>query len=147
MANTFKLASKAGVTSADVIYTVASSTTTIVLGLMIGNTTTSQITVTVSLVSDTGNRTNANDEANQTVELVTNAPVPAGSSLELLAGNKVVMEATDNITVTATGAADVALSILGDYLMPLLVMTYQELLKVCQLGKSLVVMAVQQHLL
>jgi hypothetical protein len=112
MANTFKLASKAGVTSADVIYTVASSTTTIVLGLMIGNTTTSQITATVSLVSDTGNRTNANDEANQTVELVTNAPIPAGSSLELLAGNKVVMEATDNITVTATGAADVALSIL-----------------------------------
>ena len=112
MANTFKLASKAGVTSADVIYTVASSTTTIVLGLMIGNTTTSQITVTVSLVSDTSNRTNANDEANQTVELVTNAPIPAGSSLELLAGNKVVMEATDNKTVTATRAADVALSIL-----------------------------------
>ena len=73
MANTFKLASKAGVTSADTIYTVASSTTTIVLGLMIGNTTTSQITVTVSLVSDTANRTNANDEVNQTVELVTNA--------------------------------------------------------------------------
>ena len=39
-------------------------------------------------------------------------PIPAGSSLELLAGNKVVMEATDNITVTATGASDVALSIL-----------------------------------
>ena len=114
MANTFKLVTKAGVTSADVIYTVESSpsTTTIVLGLMIGNTTTSQITVTVSLVSDTANRTNANDEVNQTVELVTNAPIPAGSSLELLAGNKVVMEATDNITVTATGAADVALSIL-----------------------------------
>ena len=34
MANTFKLASKAGVTSADVIYTVATSSTTIVLGLM-----------------------------------------------------------------------------------------------------------------
>ena len=31
MANTFKLVTKAGVTSADVIYTVASSTTTVVL--------------------------------------------------------------------------------------------------------------------
>ena len=110
MANTFKLVTKAGVTSADVIYTVASSTTTVVLGIMLGNTTTSQVTATVTLTSDTGNRTNANDEVNQPVELITNAPIPAGSSLELLAGNKVVLEATDSISVTATGATDVALS-------------------------------------
>tara|TARA_B100000214_G_scaffold270168_1_gene200630 strand:+ start:190 stop:537 length:348 start_codon:yes stop_codon:yes gene_type:complete len=110
MANTFKLSSKAGVTSADVIYTVASSTTTIILGLILGNTTTSQVTATVTLTSDTGSRTNNNDEVNQTVELITNAPIPAGSSLELLAGNKVVLEATDSISVTATGATDVALS-------------------------------------
>ena len=110
MANTFKLSSKAGVTSADVIYTVASSTTTIILGLILGNTTTSQVTATVTLTSDTSNRTNANDEANQTVELITNAPIPAGSSLELLAGNKVVLETTDSISVSATGATDVALS-------------------------------------
>ena len=110
MANTFKLSSKAGVTSADVIYTVASSTTTIILGLILGNTTTSQVTATVTLTSDTSNRTNANDEVNQTVELITNAPIPAGSSLELLAGNKVVLETTDSISVTATGATDVALS-------------------------------------
>tara|TARA_B100000401_G_C52553842_1_gene599881 strand:+ start:246 stop:593 length:348 start_codon:yes stop_codon:yes gene_type:complete len=110
MANTFKLSSKAGVTSADVIYTVASSTTTIILGLVLGNTTTSQVTATVTLTSDTGSRTNNNDEVNQTVELITNAPIPAGSSLELLAGNKVVLEATDSISVTATGATDVALS-------------------------------------
>ena len=110
MANTFKLSSKAGVTSADVIYTVASSTTTIILGLILGNTTTSQVTATVTLTSDTANRTNDNDEANQTVELITNAPIPAGSSLELLAGNKVVLETTDSISVSATGATDVALS-------------------------------------
>ena len=110
MANTFKLSSKAGVTSADVIYTVAGSTTTIILGLILGNTTTSQVTATVTLTSDTSNRTNANNEDNQTVELITNAPIPAGSSLELLAGNKVVLEATDSISVSATGATDVALS-------------------------------------
>ena len=110
MANTFKLSSKAGVTSADVIYTVASSTTTIILGLILGNTTTGQVTATVTLTSDTGNRTNANDEVNQPVELITNAPIPAGSSLELLAGNKVVLETTDSISVSATGATDVALS-------------------------------------
>ena len=110
MANTFKLSSKAGVTSADVIYTVAGSTTTIILGLILGNTTKSHVTDTVTLTSDTGSRTNNNDEVNQTVELITNAPIPAGSSLELLAGNKVVLETTDSISVSATGATDVALS-------------------------------------
>ena len=112
MANTFKLVTKANVTSADVIYTVASSTTTVLLGIMIGNTTTSQITVTVSLASDTSNRAGANNEANQNVELVTNAPIPAGSSLEMLAGNKVVMETTDVLKVTGSGATDVVLSIM-----------------------------------
>ena len=112
MANTFKTVTKAGVTSEDVIYTVASSTTTVVLGLMLGNTTTGQITATVTLNSDTSARAGANDEANQAVELVTNAPIPAGSSLEMLSGNKVVLETTDEIKVTATGAVDVALSIM-----------------------------------
>ena len=112
MANTFKVVTKAGVTSADVIYTVDSSTTTVVLGIMVGNTTTSQITATVSLGSDTSNRAGANDEANQTVELVTNAPVPVGGTLELLSGNKVVMETTDTLSLTASGAADIALSIM-----------------------------------
>ena len=81
MANTFKCVTKAGVTSLDVIYTVASSTTTVVLGLVLGNTTTSQVTATVTLNTDTSARSGANDEANQAVELVTNAPIPAGSSL------------------------------------------------------------------
>ena len=112
MANTFKLSSKAGVTSADVIYTVATSTTTIILGLILGNTTTSQVTATVTLTSDTGSRTNNNDEVNQPVELITNAPIPAGSSLELLAGNKVVMETTDVLKLTASGATDIAVSIM-----------------------------------
>jgi len=112
MANTFKVVTKAGVTSEDVIYTVASSTTTVVLGIMLGNTTTSQVTATVTLSSDTSNRAGANNEANQDVELVTNAPIPSGSSLELLAGNKVVMEATDALKLTASGATDIAVSIM-----------------------------------
>ena len=112
MANTFKVITKAGVTSADTIYTVASSTTTVVLGIMVGNTTTTQITATVSLGSDTSNRAGVNAEANQTVELVTNAPVPVGGTLELLSGNKVVMETTDTLSLTASGAAGIALSIM-----------------------------------
>jgi len=93
MANTFKLVTKANVTSADVIYTVAGSTTTVVLGVMVGNTTTGQITATVSLASDTSSRSGANNEANQT-------------------GNKVVMEATDTLSLTASGSADIAISIM-----------------------------------
>ena len=114
MANTFKTVTKAGVTSLDVIYTVASSTTTVVLGLMLGNTTTSQVTATVTLSSNTASRTDSsiNSGANADVELVTNAPIPAGSSLEMLAGNKVVMETTDLLKVTGSGATDVCLSIM-----------------------------------
>ena len=112
MANTFKVVTKAGVTSSDVIYTVAGSTTTVVLGIMVGNTTTGQITASVTLSSDTSSRAGANNEANQAVELVTNAPIPVGGTLELLAGNKVVMEATDVLSLAASGAADICVSIM-----------------------------------
>ena len=112
MANTFKLVTKANVTSADVIYTVASGATTVVLGVMVGNTTTSQVTATISLASTTGSRAGANNENNQTVELVTNAPVPVGGTLELLSGNKVVMEAGDALSLTASGSSDIAVSIM-----------------------------------
>ena len=111
MANTFKVATKAGVTSSDIIYTVAGSTTTVVIGLLIGNTTGSQVTATVTLTSNTTSRTNDNDEANQDVEIVTNAPIPAASTLSVLDG-KIILEATDNITVSASGAVDVILSIM-----------------------------------
>ena len=99
-------------TTEDVIYTVAASTTTVVLGVMLGNTTTSQVTATVTLSSDTAARAGNNDEANQDVELITNAPIPAGSSLELLAGNKINMETTDVLKLAASGATDIALSIM-----------------------------------
>ena len=112
MANTFKVITKAGVTSADVIYTVASSKTTIILGLIIGNTTSGAITSSVTLGTDTANRAGANNETNQDVELVTSTAIPANSSLELLGGNKIVMETTDTLTVVGSGAVDVALSVM-----------------------------------
>ena len=112
MANTFKVVTKAGVTSADVIYTVAGSTTTVVLGLILGNTTSNSITATVTLGTDTANRAGANNETNQDVELITSTPIPVNSSLELLSGNKVVMETTDTLSVTGSAATDVVLSIM-----------------------------------
>ena len=114
MANTFKVVTVAGITSVSSVYTVGSSTTTVILGLILGNTTTSQVTATVTLSSNTASRTDSsiNSGANADVELVTNAPIPAGSSLEMLAGNKVVLETTDILKVSASGATDVALSIM-----------------------------------
>jgi hypothetical protein len=112
MANTFKVITKAGVTSADVIYTVAGSTTTVILGLILGNTTSNSINATVTLGTDTGSRAGANNETNQDVELITSTPIPGNSSLELLSGNKVVMETTDTLSVTGSGATDVALSVM-----------------------------------
>ena len=112
MANTFKVKTKAAVgTSAATVYTVPSSpsTTTIVLGLVLGNVTGSAINATVTV------ETNTNDtETNADVELVTNAPIPAGGSLETLGGGKLVLQTTDVLKVTSDTASsiDVALSIM-----------------------------------
>ena len=107
MANTFKLKTKAGVTTLATVYTVPSSTTAIVLGMMIGNTTSSAITSTVTLSSDT-----SDTETNADVELVTTTPIPGNSSLELLSGNKIVLQTTDLFKVFGSGAVDVCLSIM-----------------------------------
>jgi len=111
MANTFKLVTKAGVTTLDDIYTVAGSTTTVVIGLVLGNTTSSAVTATVTLSSNTAGRAGNNNEANQDVEIVTSVPIPANSSYSLIDG-KIVMEATDVLKVSASGATDVILSVL-----------------------------------
>ena len=115
MANTFKTVTVAGVTSETTVYTAGGSVVaTIVLGLMVGNTTSSQVTTTVSLDSDTASRppSGTNSGNNATVHLIKNAPVPVGSSLELLAGKKVVLEDTDELTLTASGASDITISIM-----------------------------------
>ncbi len=112
MANTFKVITKAAVTSSDVIYTVAGSTTTVILGLMLGNTTSGSSNATVTLGTDTANRAGANNESNQDVELLTTTAIPANTTLELLSGNKVVMETTDTLSVTGSAALDVALSVM-----------------------------------
>ena len=112
MANTFKVKTKAAVgTSAGTVYTVPNSpsTTTVVLGLILGNVTGSAINATVTV------ETNTNDtETNADVELVTNAPIPAGGSLETLGGGKLVLQTTDVLKVTSDTASsiDVALSIM-----------------------------------
>ena len=110
MANTFKLKTKAGIdTSLTTVYTVPSSTTTVVIGLTIANIKGSSVTADVQLVSDT-----ADTETNADVYIVKNIPLPAGSSVEVMSGNKIVLQATDVIRVkgSVTDAVDAILSIM-----------------------------------
>ena len=107
MANTFKLKTKAGVTTLATVYTVPASTTAIVLGLVIGNTTGSAITSTITVSSDT-----SDTETNADVELLTTGAIPANSSVDVLSGSKLVLQTTDLLKVYGTGAVDVALSIM-----------------------------------
>ena len=108
MANTFKVVNFAAEPASSgtpyVMYTAASGTATIVLGLILSNIHTSQVTATVRLVSDTTSRAVTNNTANGTSVIVKDAPIPVGSSLELMSGNKVVLETTDQITVDCSVA-------------------------------------------
>ena len=107
MANTFKLKTKAGVTTLATVYTVPSSTTAIVLGCVIGNTTSNSVNTTVTVSSDT-----SDTETNADVEILTTTPIPGNSSLEIMAGNKIVLQTTDLFRVYGSGAVDVCLSIM-----------------------------------
>tara|TARA_R100001510_G_scaffold35462_1_gene31932 strand:- start:415 stop:765 length:351 start_codon:yes stop_codon:yes gene_type:complete len=113
MANTFKVKTNDAMPSSAgtflTLYTVPSSTTTVILGLMLCNVHTSQVTASVKLESDT-----SDTETNADVLLVKDIPIPVGSTVELLSGNKVVMQTTDVLKIDCSVAAkiDAALSIM-----------------------------------
>ena len=71
-----------------IMYEAGSGVTAIVLGLVLSNIHTSQVTATVRLVSTTGSRGGATGSlvSNGTSIIVKDAPIPVGSSLELMAG-------------------------------------------------------------
>ena len=106
MANTFKVVTFAAEPNAAgspySIYTTTRSTTTVVIGLILTNIHTSQVTTEVELVSDTSG--GGRGATNGTAFLVKDAPIPVGSSLELLTGGKVILEATDVLRVDCSVA-------------------------------------------
>ena len=108
MANTFKVvtfaAEPASAGTPYVMYTVASSTTAVVLGLVLSNINTAAITAEVELVSTTSNRGGANNVANGTSFLIKDVDIPNKSSLEILSGGKVVLEAGDKIQIDCSVA-------------------------------------------
>tara|TARA_R110001592_G_scaffold291421_1_gene560791 strand:+ start:632 stop:991 length:360 start_codon:yes stop_codon:yes gene_type:complete len=106
MANTFKVVSHdvmpASSGTPEDLYTTPGSTTTVILGMVLANVHTSQVTTSVKLVSDTSGGGRAAD--NTTTFLLKDAPIPVGGSIEILAGNKVVLETTDKIQIDCSVA-------------------------------------------
>ena len=110
MANTFKVVSFAAEPNAAdtpyVVYEAPSSTTTVVIGLILTNIHTSQVTAEVELVSDTGSRGGATGSlvSNGVAFLAKDVPIPVGASLELLSGGKVILETTDQLRIDCSVA-------------------------------------------
>lgn len=107
MANSFqrKLSRSIGTSLTAVgSYTVGASTETTVIGLVVSNTTASQVLVDATL----------NDGSNDTY-LIKEAPVPSGGAIVIVGGDqKVVLETNDSIKVKSDTASsvDVVMSIL-----------------------------------
>lgn len=110
MANTFKTDSKSSLVTATItdasatVVTAGSTATLIVLSILASNKTGSSANVDVYV-----NRSVGDD-----VYLIRNAPVPAGSSLELINGNKIILQPNDKIQARSDTAT--ALDVIVSYL-------------------------------
>ena len=105
MANDFKNAQQTNVTGQTTVYTAPANKDSIILELDVSNVTSSAVTASVKLydLSDT-----------TFAHIVKDAPIPSGSSLQVISGQKVILETGDYVCVTASGACDVVCSILED---------------------------------
>jgi len=110
MANTFKIDTNADLTTAvitdatAVVLTASASSTIILLSILVSNKSGSSANVDIQLDSNTGDD----------VFLIRNAPVPAGSSLEIISGSKIIMESSDILRARSNTASalDIAVSYL-----------------------------------
>jgi len=102
MANVFKLATKAnvGVTTVG-IYTAPAATTVTIIGITLANVSGSGINVGVGIT-----RATSDD-----VSILKNVPIPQGSTLEFMGGNKLVLEPTDTLTATSDVSASLDVSV------------------------------------
>lgn len=107
MANTFKSKTKANVgNSAQTIYTVPASTTSVIIGFNLTNVSVSDITADVFI--------DKADVSADNVYLVKGIEIPTGTLYDFNAGNKIILETGDLIQVTssASSSVDVILSVL-----------------------------------
>ena len=110
MANTFKQATKSGLVTTVIsntgtnILTAGGSSTLILLSALVANKTSSSANVDVYLVPNSGD----------SVYFLKSVPVPAGSSLELISGSKIILESGDVLRARCdtASAADLTVSFL-----------------------------------
>jgi hypothetical protein len=110
MANTFKLKTKAGIDASLVtVYTVPTVDASIIIGLTISNVKGSSVTADAQIVTASSSGENADD-----VHIVKDIPLPSGSALEVMGGNKIVLQSGDVVKVkgSTTDAVDVMLSVM-----------------------------------
>ena len=105
MANDFKNAQNTNVTTAATVYTAPANKDSIILELDIANTSASAVTASAEILDSS---------ASTDAYIVKDAPVPAGGTLQVISGQKVILETGDSIRVSASGACDVICSILED---------------------------------
>jgi len=107
MANTFKIETKSDLVttaitdSATNVLTAGSSATLVLLSILVSNKTGTSADVDVFLVTNTGDD----------VYIIRNAPVPTGSSLEIISGSKIIMESSDVLRARAGTASALDISV------------------------------------
>jgi len=105
MANTFKLLTRdvapASSGTPETIYTVQTDSTVVVLTLTLANVHNAEVTASVTIVSTT---TQTGQTQNTTAHIVKDIPLPVGSTVEIMAGNKIVLETTDQIDIDCSVA-------------------------------------------
>ena len=110
MANTFKLKTKSSVSNSALedLYTAPASTSAVLIGCLLSNTSSTSMTADVKIVTNSTSGEDADD-----VYLVKEVVVPPGISLEIIEG-KVVIGPSDKIKVLSSvgSALDVTLSIM-----------------------------------
>ena len=100
MANTFKNDFAANVSNSSYVdlYTAPASTTTVILGLALCNKTANAVDATVQ-IQDT-------DDSGADFQVLDTVSIPPRTTLEVLSGQKYILEATDVLRVKAgTGSA------------------------------------------
>ena len=116
MANTFRVITHdvmpASAGTPEALYTCPADTTAIVLGLILTNVHTTTIEAGVVLSSDTATSENSGaPAANTDVFLLKNAPLPRGSTLEILSGNKLALQTTDILKIDCSIADKVSVAL------------------------------------
>jgi hypothetical protein len=107
MANTFKIETKSDLVTTAItdaatnVLTAGSSATLVLLSILVSNKTGTSADVDVFLVTNTGDD----------VYIIRNAPVPTGSSLEIISGSKIIMESSDVLRARSGTASSLDISV------------------------------------